>query len=215
MQHSVTLIHTIAAALGLALVLGFLAARLRLPALVGYLLAGVAIGPFTPGFVADAALASQLAEIGVMLLMFGVGLHFSWGDLLAVRDAAGQAGCGRLVGHQQSEFTGDEADIGLGQAGVGQRVQHPVFDRCPGAGPIEACRIVQILAVGDGPQSQSGDQFVVDQREQFVAAVETPVGVVGLVGGQFLLAGGHLDHLDADLGRLRQSRSVLAAGERA
>ena len=71
MPHSVTLIHTIAAALGLALVLGFLAARLRLPALVGYLLAGVAIGPFTPGFVADAALASQLAEIGVMLLMFG------------------------------------------------------------------------------------------------------------------------------------------------
>ncbi|PUA96283.1 Kef-type potassium/proton antiporter (CPA2 family) [Acidovorax sp. 107] len=88
MPHSVTLIHTIAAALGLALVLGFLAARLRLPALVGYLLAGVAIGPFTPGFVADAALASQLAEIGVMLLMFGVGLHFSWGDLLAVRKIA-------------------------------------------------------------------------------------------------------------------------------
>ncbi|MDD2177799.1 Kef family K(+) transporter [Acidovorax sp. D2M1] len=88
MPHSVTLIHTVAAALGLALVLGFLAARLRLPALVGYLLAGVAIGPFTPGFVADAALASQLAEIGVMLLMFGVGLHFSWGDLLAVRKIA-------------------------------------------------------------------------------------------------------------------------------
>lgn len=88
MPHSVTLIHTIAAALGLALVLGFLAARLRLPALVGYLLAGVAIGPFTPGFVADAALASQLAEIGVMLLMFGVGLHFSWGDLMAVRKIA-------------------------------------------------------------------------------------------------------------------------------
>ena len=88
MPHSVTLIHTIAAALGLALVLGFLTARLRLPALVGYLLAGVAIGPFTPGFVADAASASQLAEIGVMLLMFGVGLHFSWGDLLAVRKIA-------------------------------------------------------------------------------------------------------------------------------
>ena len=88
MPHSVTLIHTIAAALGLALVLGFLAARLRLPALVGYLLAGVAIGPFTPGFVADAALASQLAEIGVMLLMFGVGLHFSLGDLLSVRRLA-------------------------------------------------------------------------------------------------------------------------------
>lgn len=88
MPHSVTLIHTIAAALGLALALGFVATRLRLPALIGYLLAGVVIGPYTPGFVADAAMASQLAEIGVMLLMFGVGLHFSWGDLLAVRKIA-------------------------------------------------------------------------------------------------------------------------------
>ena len=88
MTHSLTLIHTIAAALGLALALGFVATRLRLPALVGYLLAGVVIGPFTPGFVADGAMASQLAEIGVMLLMFGVGLHFSFGDLLAVRKIA-------------------------------------------------------------------------------------------------------------------------------
>ncbi|MFN4119141.1 cation:proton antiporter [Acidovorax sp.] len=88
MAHSVALIHTIAAALGLALALGFFATWLRLPALVGYLLAGVVLGPFTPGFVADAGLASQLAEIGVMLLMFGVGLHFSLGDLLAVRKIA-------------------------------------------------------------------------------------------------------------------------------
>jgi CPA2 family monovalent cation:H+ antiporter-2 len=88
MPHSVNLIHTIAAALGLALALGFVATRLRLPALVGYLLAGVVLGPFTPGFVADAEMASQLAEIGVMLLMFGVGLHFSLGDLLAVRKIA-------------------------------------------------------------------------------------------------------------------------------
>ncbi|MBP3982293.1 Kef family K(+) transporter [Acidovorax sp. JG5] len=88
MPHSLNLINTIASALGLALVLGFLATRVRLPALVGYLLAGVVIGPYTPGFVADAAMASQLAEIGVMLLMFGVGLHFSLGDLLAVRKIA-------------------------------------------------------------------------------------------------------------------------------
>ncbi|WP_019700036.1 YbaL family putative K(+) efflux transporter [Paracidovorax oryzae] len=88
MPHSVALIHTIAVGLGLALLLGFLATRVRLPALVGYLLAGVAIGPYTPGFVADGAMASQLAEIGVMLLMFGVGLHFSLGDLLAVRKIA-------------------------------------------------------------------------------------------------------------------------------
>ena len=88
MPHSVSLISTIAAGLGLALIFGFLAVRLRLPALVGYLLAGVIIGPFTPGFVADAEIASQLAEIGVMLLMFGVGLHFSLDDLLAVRKIA-------------------------------------------------------------------------------------------------------------------------------
>lgn len=88
MHHNLSLISTIAAGLGLALILGFVAARLKLPALVGYLLAGVLIGPFTPGFVADTHLASQLAEIGVMLLMFGVGLHFSLGDLLAVRKVA-------------------------------------------------------------------------------------------------------------------------------
>ena len=86
--HSVPLITTIATALGLALVLGFLAVRLKLPALVGYLLAGVLLGPFTPGFIADSGIASQLAEIGVMLLMFGVGLHFSLDDLLEVRRIA-------------------------------------------------------------------------------------------------------------------------------
>jgi CPA2 family monovalent cation:H+ antiporter-2 len=88
MPHSVSLISTIAAGLGLALVFGFVAMRMKLPALVGYLLAGVVIGPFTPGFVADASIASQLSEIGVMLLMFGVGLHFSLDDLLAVRKIA-------------------------------------------------------------------------------------------------------------------------------
>jgi K+:H+ antiporter len=88
MPHDIALISTIAAGLGLALVFGFLAVRLGLPALVGYLLAGIAIGPATPGFVADVGLAGQLAEIGVMLLMFGVGLHFSLDDLLAVRRIA-------------------------------------------------------------------------------------------------------------------------------
>jgi CPA2 family monovalent cation:H+ antiporter-2 len=86
--HSIPLITTIAAALGLALILGFAAVRLKMPALVGYLVAGILIGPATPGFVADVGLASQLAEIGVMLLMFGVGLHFSLEDLLEVRRIA-------------------------------------------------------------------------------------------------------------------------------
>ncbi|QDF96031.1 Kef family K(+) transporter [Azoarcus sp. DD4] len=88
MPHDVSLIATLAGGFGLALVFGFIAERLRLPALVGYLFAGILIGPTTPGFVADVGIASQLSEIGVMLLMFGVGLHFSLDDLLAVRRIA-------------------------------------------------------------------------------------------------------------------------------
>jgi monovalent cation:H+ antiporter-2, CPA2 family len=88
MPHEISLITTVAAGLGLALIMGFLAARVGLPPLVGYLIAGIIIGPATPGFVADVALAGQLAEIGVMLMMFGVGLHFSLADLLAVRRIA-------------------------------------------------------------------------------------------------------------------------------
>ena len=88
MPHDISLITTIAAALGFGLIFGLLAVRLKLPALVGYLAAGIFIGPATPGFVADIKIAGQLAEIGVMLLMFGVGLHFSLGDLLDVRRIA-------------------------------------------------------------------------------------------------------------------------------
>jgi len=88
MDHSVSLIATLAGAFGLALVFGFIAVRLKLPALVGYLAAGVLVGPFTPGFEADLSLTQQLAEVGVMLLMFGVGLHFSLNDLLSVKRIA-------------------------------------------------------------------------------------------------------------------------------
>ena len=88
MPHDVSLIATIAAGFGLAMIFGLLAVRLRLPPLVGYLLAGVLVSPSTPGFVADVGLAGQLAEIGVMLLMFGVGLHFSLDELMAVRRIA-------------------------------------------------------------------------------------------------------------------------------
>ena len=88
MPHDVTLLTTIAAGLGLAFAFGLLAARFRLPPILGYLIAGVVVGPFTPGYVADSGLASQLAELGIILLMFGVGLHFSIADLLAVRRIA-------------------------------------------------------------------------------------------------------------------------------
>jgi monovalent cation:H+ antiporter-2, CPA2 family len=88
MQHDTALIFTLALGFGLAFVLGLAAARLKQPPLVGYLIAGVLIGPSTPGLHADAGLAAQLAEVGVILLMFGVGLHFSLKDLLAVRRVA-------------------------------------------------------------------------------------------------------------------------------
>jgi monovalent cation:H+ antiporter-2, CPA2 family len=88
MDHNLSLITTIAAAFALALVFGLIAEKLKLPALIGYLFAGILIGPATPGFVADLEIASQLSEIGVMLLMFGVGLHFSVQDLMSVKRIA-------------------------------------------------------------------------------------------------------------------------------
>jgi CPA2 family monovalent cation:H+ antiporter-2 len=88
MDHNLSLITTLTAGFCVALALGYAAERVKVPALVGYLLAGIVIGPATPGFVADVHIASQLSEIGIMLLMFGVGLHFAPDDLLAVRRIA-------------------------------------------------------------------------------------------------------------------------------
>ncbi|KAA8726152.1 MULTISPECIES: YbaL family putative K(+) efflux transporter [Ewingella] len=88
MHNSTPLITTIVGGLVLAFLFGMLANRLKISPLVGYLAAGVLAGPFTPGFVADTSLAPELAEIGVILLMFGVGLHFSLKDLLAVKSIA-------------------------------------------------------------------------------------------------------------------------------
>lgn len=97
MSHEATLIATVAAAFGTAMVLGFIAHKLRMPPLVGYLFAGILIGPHTRGFVGDVALAGQLAEIGVMLLMFGVGLHFSFEDFPAVRRIALPGACIQML----------------------------------------------------------------------------------------------------------------------
>jgi CPA2 family monovalent cation:H+ antiporter-2 len=85
MEHQTTLLITLALGFVMAFVFGYAASRLKIPVLVGYLLAGIAIGPYTPGFSGDTAIASQLAEVGVILLMFGVGLHFSTADLMAVK----------------------------------------------------------------------------------------------------------------------------------
>ncbi|MBZ9601247.1 cation:proton antiporter domain-containing protein [Phyllobacterium chamaecytisi] len=97
MHQEVSLLATVAIGFVFAAVFGYLADRLRLPPLVGYLVAGIMMGPYTPGIVADAGLASQLAEMGVILLMFGVGLHFSASDLLAVRGVAVPGALGRIL----------------------------------------------------------------------------------------------------------------------
>ena len=118
MPHDTPLIATIAIGLALAFVLGLLAQRLRLPPIVGYLVAGIVVGPFTPGFVADQKLAVELAEIGVILLMFGVGLHFSLKDLLSVRaiaipGAIGQIAVATLLGMGLAWLLGWNLGAGL------------------------------------------------------------------------------------------------------
>lgn len=118
MEHSLPLITTMAAGFGLALIFGFFAERLKIPALVGYLLAGISLGPATPGIVADAEIATELAEIGVMLLMFGVGLHFSLKDLLAVKrialpGAVVQMGVATVLGMALASWWGWSMGAGL------------------------------------------------------------------------------------------------------
>ena len=118
MAHSAPLISTLVFGLVLAFGFGVVAQLLRLPPIIGYLLAGIAIGPFTPGFVADQGVANQLAEIGVILLMFGVGLHFSLRDLLAVRaiaipGAVVQIACATLLGMGLAAWIGWSIGAGL------------------------------------------------------------------------------------------------------
>jgi CPA2 family monovalent cation:H+ antiporter-2 len=97
MDHEPVLISTIAVGLSAAFLGGLIARRMRLPAIVGYIVAGIAIGPFTPGFIADQEIATELAELGVILLMFGVGIHFSIRDLLAVRSIALPGAIGQIT----------------------------------------------------------------------------------------------------------------------
>jgi monovalent cation:H+ antiporter-2, CPA2 family len=118
MPHDVALIETVAIGLSLAFVAGWVAIRVGLPPLVGYLLAGIAVGPFTAGFVADATLAPQLAEIGVVLLMFGVGMHFSIRDLravsgIAIPGAIGQIAVATCLGAGVARLWGWSLEAGL------------------------------------------------------------------------------------------------------
>ena len=127
MPHDTPLIATIVIGLSLAFLFGLVAQRLKLPLIAGYLLAGIIIGPFTPGYVADQALATELAELGVILLMFGVGLHFSLKELLAVKTIAipgalGQilvaTGFGAAVGWLMGWSLGASLIFGLEDGGV-------------------------------------------------------------------------------------------------
>ena len=118
MAHQTPLISTVVVGLTLALLLGAIAQRLRLSPLIGYLLAGVVVGPYTPGFVADQGIANELAEIGVILLMFGVGLHFSVKDLwdvrkIAVPGALVQMTVATLIGMGLARLLGWNAGAGL------------------------------------------------------------------------------------------------------
>jgi CPA2 family monovalent cation:H+ antiporter-2 len=118
MPHHTPLIATIVAGLALAFVFGALAHRLRISPLVGYLVAGIAIGAHTPGFVADQSIANELAEIGVILLMFGVGLHFSVKELWSVRaiavpGAIVQIAVATLLGAGLAHLLGWTAGVGL------------------------------------------------------------------------------------------------------
>jgi CPA2 family monovalent cation:H+ antiporter-2 len=118
MHHQSELIALIAMGFVLAMAFGYLAAKLRMPPLVGYLVAGIAIGPFTPGFVADTGLAGELAEIGVILLMFGVGLHFSIDSLLKVRaialpGAVVQIGVATAIGWGLARLWGWDTSAGI------------------------------------------------------------------------------------------------------
>jgi monovalent cation:H+ antiporter-2, CPA2 family len=97
MHSEVGLLTNLSVSLVLALVLGLITRRLHLSPIVGYLIAGIALGPRTPGFVADPKIAAELAEIGVVLLMFGVGMHFDLRDLLAVRWIAVPGACGQIL----------------------------------------------------------------------------------------------------------------------
>ena len=177
MPHNVTLITTIAAALGLALICGFVASRLRIPPLVGYLVAGILIGPGTPGFVADMALSAQLAEIGVMLLMFGVGLHFSLDDLLAVKriavpGAIVQIGAATVMGMGLAHWWGWSLGAGI-VFGLALSV----------ASTVVLLRALEARGVLDSPNGRIAVGWLVVEDLAMVLVLVLLPPLAGLLGG--------------------------------
>lgn len=180
MDHHAPLISTIAVALGVAFVLGMLARSLRLPPIAGYLVAGMLVGPFTPGFVGDQDLAAQLAEIGVILLMFGVGLHFSYRDLMSVKNVA-------VPGALVQMITATGLGIGLGLLLGWGIVQSAVF----GLALSVASTVVLLRALEDRqlldatPGKIAVGWLIVEDLAIILALVMLPVLADGLGSGQF------------------------------
>jgi monovalent cation:H+ antiporter-2, CPA2 family len=178
MPHETSLIAAIAAGVGLAFVLGVAVSRVKLPPLLGYLLAGLAVGPFTPGFVADSAVTHQLSEIGVTLLMFGVGLHFSIKDLASVRKVALP---GALVQIGAATLLGIGAGFAWGMS-LGGSI---VFGLCLSV----ASTVVLLRALADRQQLETANGriavgwLVVEDLVIIVALVMLPAAAV-LLGGK-------------------------------
>jgi len=175
--HDIPLITTIVAGLCLAFVFGLLAHRLRLPMLAGYLMAGVVIGPFTPGYVADQNLATELAEIGVILLMFGVGLHFSIKDLMAVRTiaipgAVGQVAVATLFGMGIGWLMGWSFGAAL-IFGLSLSV----------ASTVVLLRALQERALVETPQGRIAVGWLIVEDLVMVVALVLIPPVAGLLGG--------------------------------
>jgi len=204
-EASLPLITTLVAALSFALVFGVVARRLNLPPLVGYLLAGVAIGPHTPGFTGDLALAGELAELGVILLMFGVGLHFSPKDLVAVKGVAVPGAIAQMI--SAAGFGWALATLAWGWTdGEGF-----VFGVCLSV----ASTVVLLRALGDRGEmtSQAGHiatgWLVVEDLVMVIALVLVPVGAAllddrpppGMLGGMDLGGGDLVLSLAFTLGK--------------
>ncbi|HEY0793091.1 MAG TPA: cation:proton antiporter [Chthoniobacterales bacterium] len=210
MPHHTALISTVAVGLVYALIGGLIAARLRLPPLVGYLVAGIAVGPFTPGFVADVTLAPQLAEIGVILLMFGVGMHFSMGDLLAVRKIAVpgalvQIAAATSLGAVLAHFWGWGFGPGL-VFGLALSVASTVV-------------LLRALEAQGTLQSENGriavGWLIVEDLVTVIVLVLLPT-LAGVLGGQTGAADGEGSHLlltiGLTLGKVTAFAALMAAG---
>jgi CPA2 family monovalent cation:H+ antiporter-2 len=178
MPHDVPLIATMAVGLALACVLALAAHRLRLPLIAGYLAAGVLIGPFTPGYVADQEIAAQLAEMGVILLMFGVGLHFSLRELLSVRALAIPGALGQIA---VATAAGGLVGVALGwglKAGLVFGLALSV------ASTVVLLRALTDRGLLDTPQGKVAVGWLIVEDLVMVVALVMIPAVAGLLGGR-------------------------------